>query len=253
MAATSPTRSRTTVTEAVAQLRSAGKSDYGIPLYSRVVNRPLGRRFAALAHVAGMTPNQVTAVSAALTFAAIVLVATVPPGVVRGVVAATLLCLGYALDSSDGQLARLRGGGTLTGEWLDHMIDCAKNASIHLAVLLSLYRFGGVDEVALVLPAAFQIVVTVLFFGNTLIEQLRGGPRPVRDAGGRRSMIRSVLVAPADYGLLCLAFVAFGSRPVFLAAYAVLLLGNIAYLTGALVRWRGQLAQLDADRRTAPA
>ncbi|WP_346621721.1 CDP-alcohol phosphatidyltransferase family protein [Blastococcus montanus] len=253
MAAIHPVRSRPTVTEALAQLRSAGKSNYGIPLYSRVVNRPLGRRFAAVAHVLGMTPNQVTAVSAALTFTAIVIVATMPPGVVMGVVVAALLCLGYALDSSDGQLARLRGGGTLTGEWLDHMIDCAKNASIHLAVLISLYRFGGVDETALALPAAFQVVVTVLFFGNTLIEQLRGGPRPVRDAGGRRSMIRSVLIAPADYGLLCVAFVAFGWRPIFLTAYAVLLLGNIAYLTGALVRWRRQLAQLDADRRAATA
>lgn len=249
MATTLPAPARPTVAEAMTSLRSAGKSDYGIPLYSRVVNRPLGRRFAAIAHVLGMTPNQVTAVSAVLTFAGIAVIAVVPPDPLMGVVAAFLLCLGYALDSSDGQLARLRGGGTLTGEWLDHMIDCAKNASVHLAVLVSLYRFGVDDAAVLLLPAVFQIVVTVLFFGNILIEQLRGGPRAVKPAGSRRSVIRSVLVAPADYGLLCVAFAAYGWRPVFLVAYAILLCGNVVYLAGALVRWRRSLSVLDAARR----
>ena len=57
-----------------------------------------------------------------------------------GVVVSLLLILGYALDSADGQLARLLGGGTPEGEWLDHVIDSAKLATIHLAVLVSLYR-----------------------------------------------------------------------------------------------------------------
>ena len=250
MTATIPApRVRPTFAGSVAQLRSVGKSNYGIPLYSRVVNRPLGRQFAALAHVAGLTPNQVTAVSAVLTFAAILTVALVPPSLAMGLTVALLLALGYALDSSDGQLARLRGGGTLTGEWLDHMIDCAKNSSIHLAVLISLYRFGDVDAQLLLLPAAFQVVVTVLFFGNILTEQLRGGPLKGRTEHQGRSVVRSVLVAPADYGLLCVSFAAFAAQGVFLGIYAVLLLGNIAYLAGGLVRWRSQLAALDAQRR----
>ncbi|SOE01056.1 CDP-alcohol phosphatidyltransferase family protein [Blastococcus haudaquaticus] len=245
---------RPTFSASVARLRTVGKSDYGIPLYSRLVNRPLGRQFAALAHVAGMTPNQVTAISALLTFTAIVTVALVPPGLAMGLGVALLLALGYALDSSDGQLARLRGGGTLTGEWLDHMIDCAKNSSIHLAVLVSLYRFGGdVEPALLLLPAAFQVVVTVLFFGNILTEQLRGGPLKGRTEKPGRSVVRSVLVAPADYGLLCVAFALFGFQSLFLGVYAVLLLGNVAYLAGGLVRWRGQLAALDAQRLAATA
>ncbi|MDT0275711.1 CDP-alcohol phosphatidyltransferase family protein [Blastococcus goldschmidtiae] len=251
-AATTAPWDRPTFSGSVARLRTVGKSNYGIPLYSRVVNRPLGRQFAALAHVAGMTPNQVTAISALLTFTAILTVGLVEPGVTMGIVVALLLALGYALDSSDGQLARLRGGGTLTGEWLDHMIDCAKNSSIHLAVLISLYRFGGdVEPAFLLLPAAFQVIVTVLFFGNILTEQLRGGPQKGRTEKAGRSVVRSVLVAPADYGLLCVAFACFGFQSLFLAFYAVLLLGNIAYLAGGLVRWRSQLAALDVERAAA--
>jgi phosphatidylglycerophosphate synthase len=44
-----------------------------------------------------------------------------------------VLVLGYALDAADGQLARLRGGGSSLGEWLDHMIDSAKVVGPHLA------------------------------------------------------------------------------------------------------------------------
>jgi phosphatidylglycerophosphate synthase len=49
--------------------------------------------------------------------------------------------VGYAFDAADGQLARLRGGGSLAGEWLDHMIDAAKVSSLHVAVAISVYRW----------------------------------------------------------------------------------------------------------------
>src|SRR5690625_8046772 len=66
-------------TDSVRALGSAGKSNRGAPLYSRFVNRPLGRVFAALAHQVGLTPNQVTGISAVFTFAGIAVLATVPP------------------------------------------------------------------------------------------------------------------------------------------------------------------------------
>jgi len=238
---------RLTIAETVAQLRGVGKPSQTAPLYSRLINRPVGRYLAAFAFRLGMTPDQVTAVSGTVTFAGILLVALVRPGPVLGLLVALLLVLGYALDSSDGQLARLRGGGSLGGEWLDHMIDCAKNASVHLAVLISFYRFADAPPPLLLLPAAFQLVVTVMFFGTVLTDQLRRS----RSAGVRTppegaSLLRSVAVAPADYGLLCLGFVTFGFRPVFIGVYAFLLAGSAAYLAVGLVRWRRQLSALDA-------
>jgi phosphatidylglycerophosphate synthase len=239
---------RRSIAATVAELRSAGKPSHSAPLYSRLVNRPVGRYLAAVAHRVGMTPNQVTAVSGVVTFAGIAVIALIPPGPVMGLIVAFLLALGYALDSSDGQLARLRGGGSLVGEWLDHMIDCAKNAAVHLAVLISFYRFAEpAGPALLLLPAAFQLVVTVMFFGTVLTDQLRrNGDLAPPSASGPRSIVRSVLVAPADYGLLCLAFATFGYRPLFVGVYALLLAGSAVYLAVGLIRWRGQLAAIDA-------
>jgi CDP-diacylglycerol--serine O-phosphatidyltransferase len=240
-------RPRLTIAETVAQLRGVGKPSQTAPLYSRLINRPVGRYLAAIAYRLGMTPDQVTALSGTVTFAGILLVALAKPGPVMGLVVAFLLVAGYALDSSDGQLARLRGGGSLRGEWLDHMIDCAKNASVHLAVLISFYRFADAPPALLLLPAAFQLVVTVMFFGTVLTDQLRRS-RPGFAPGAPQgvSLLRSVAVAPADYGLLCLAFAVFGYRPVFVGVYAFLLAGSAAYLAVGLVRWRRQLTALDA-------
>ncbi|WP_286279159.1 CDP-alcohol phosphatidyltransferase family protein [Naasia aerilata] len=107
--------SRLTVPVALERLRSSQKSSKGAAAYSRFVNRPLGRVLAAVAATAGLRPNQVTAISAVFTFAGIVLLATVPPSLGLGVGVTLLLLVGYALDSADGQVARLRGGGSLAG------------------------------------------------------------------------------------------------------------------------------------------
>jgi CDP-diacylglycerol---serine O-phosphatidyltransferase len=238
------------IAETMGALQAAGKPSHHAPLYSRLVNRPLGRRLAAVAHHLGRTPDQVTALSGVLTFTAVAVLALAPPTVLVGVLAAVLLVAGYALDSADGQLARLRGGGTLVGEWLDHVIDCAKGAAIHLAVLVSLYRTTDPDEAGiLLLPIAFGLVTTVMFFGTVLTEQLRrsAAAGPAATAGSR-SALRSFVTAPADYGLLCVAFALLGWRPVFLTVYAVLFAGTTAYLAAGLVRWRRQLAALDAAR-----
>jgi CDP-diacylglycerol---serine O-phosphatidyltransferase len=251
MPAVSPTTlPRRSIAETMTALRAAGKPSHHAPLYSRLVNRPLGRRLAAVAARAGWTPNQVTALSGILTFTGIGLVAAARPTPGVGILVALLLMAGYALDSADGQLARLRGGGTLTGEWLDHMIDCTKGAALHVAVLVSLHRYVEPEHsLLLLLPIAFGLVTTVMFFGTVLTEQLRrgaGGTGAAATSG--RSALRSFVTAPADHGLLCVTFVLLGWLPAFLTVYAVLFAGTAAYLAAGLVRWHRQLAALDAAR-----
>jgi CDP-diacylglycerol---serine O-phosphatidyltransferase len=248
-AAPTTTPPRPSIAETMTALRAAGKPSHHAPLYSRLVNRPAGRRLAAVAARAGWTPDQVTTLSGVLSLTAIGLVAVARPTPLVGVLAAALLVAGYALDSADGQLARLRGGGTLTGEWLDHMIDCAKGAALHAAVLVMLYRHAEpVRPVLLLLPIAFGLVTTVMFFGTVLTEQLRRGAGGTTAGAGRVSALRSFVTAPADYGVLCVAFVLLGWLPAFLTVYAVLGAGTTAYLAAGLVRWRRQLAALDAAR-----
>jgi len=74
-----------------------------------------------------MTPNAITAISAMFSAAAILLIALAEPQWWSGLAVWLLLALGYAFDSADGQLARLRGGGSPAGEWLDMSLTRRKS------------------------------------------------------------------------------------------------------------------------------
>jgi phosphatidylglycerophosphate synthase len=238
-----------TYRETVRALAGAQKSPKGAPAYSRLINRPAGRYIAAAAFQLGMNPNQVTAVSATFSYAAIALLALARPTVLVGILVTVGLVAGYALDSADGQLARLQGGGSPSGEWLDHMVDCAKVTSLHLAVLISAYRFFGFSsESWLLVPIGYVFVAVVLFFGMTLTDQLRRAagrrPSPVAEAN---SWVRAVAVIPTDYGLLCLVFVLLGANSTFFSVYAVLFACNLGFLLLALVKWFRELNSLRPD------
>lgn len=237
---------------ALGDLSRAQKSNKGAPAYSRFVNRKLGRVFAAAAYTVGMTPNQVTAVSAVFTFTGIALIALVSPGALMAIGVCLALVVGYALDAADGQLARLRGGGSKSGEWLDHIVDSIKISSLHAAVLISYYRFFDLGHAGwLLIPVGFEVVAAVMFFGMILNDQLRRvhqattGIPPAEPA--RPSTIRSLLVIPTDYGLLCVAFLLLAAPKVFTVAYALLFAGNLLFLLAALVKWFRDIAALDTE------
>jgi phosphatidylglycerophosphate synthase len=220
----------------------------GSPAYSRFVNRRIGRYLAAAAYQIGLTPNQVTAASALFSLAGIVTVALVRPAWWVGVLVALALALGYALDSADGQLARLRGGGSPGGEWLDHVVDCVKILSLHAAVLISLYRFGDLDPRWWLLPLAYQLVESTAFFAMTLNDLLKRGRVQAVAGPVVPSLRRSLLVLPTDYGVLCLAFLLLGWPAGFLAGYGLLLAANAAYLVAALVKWYRDISALGSGR-----
>lgn len=232
-----------TLGQTIKRLSNAQKSSKGAPAYSRFINRKAGRVIAAAAYHCHLTPNAVTAVSAAWSFAAIGLLVFCSPTTVVGVIVALCLAIGYAFDSADGQLARLRGGGSPAGEWLDHVVDSGKICALHLAVLVSFYRAGGSAR-ELLIPLVWTWVATVLFFVIILNDQLRRthGTAPATDAAA--PVLRSLIVAPTDYGVLLLTFVLLGVHPVFLWVYGLLLLANIAYLALGLSKWFRELSRL---------
>lgn len=242
-----------TLRESIYALREAQKSSSGAPAYSRFVNRPLGRIFAAIAHSLKMTPNQVTAISAICSFSAIAIVALAAPSLFSSLIVVALLVLGYALDSADGQLARLRGGGSPRGEWLDHMVDATKMSSIHLAVVICWARFYEIDFGWLLVPLGFTLVSTVFFFGvisSDLIRRSSGaGPRAwsAKDQKVRSSPMFALAVLPADYGLLMLVFASLWSQSVFITLYTALFVVNALILVASLVRWYRSLAAEAAD------
>jgi phosphatidylglycerophosphate synthase len=232
--------------ETVAQLSRAQKPSAGTPAYSRFVNRRIGRVFAAAAFLGHRTPNQVSMASGLCSLAGIVVVATVRPSFGMALLVTALLVLGYGLDSADGQLARLRGGGSPLGEWLDHMIDSIKIVLLHSAVLISFFRFDAFsNESLLLVPLGYVCMSSVLFFGLILIDQLRrrhGGAQKPNERGD--SVAKSLLIAPTDYGVLCLVFLAFGAPALFIALYGALLVANLLFLVAAIAKWYREMAAL---------
>ncbi|MFD7078187.1 CDP-alcohol phosphatidyltransferase family protein [Nocardioides sp. NPDC059952] len=231
-------------------LSRAQKPSLNTAAYSRLVNRPAGRVVAAAAHTLGASPNQVTALSATLSAAGLAVLALVEPRWWTGVLVAVLLAAGYVLDSSDGQLARLRGGGSRSGEWLDHTIDCFKTASLHLAVLVSWYRFGPATDGWLLVPLGFEVVAVVTYFGLILMPTLRpaasGAPVAVHE-----NPLRKWALLPMDYGAQCWMFVLLGLGMVFSWIYALVFVCNAVALAIALRKWWRELRVLDGSAEVA--
>ncbi len=223
------------------------KSNRNAQAYSRWVNRPLGRVFAATAYKLGLSPNAISLISAAFTFTGIALIAAATPSWGTGLLIGVLLVLGYALDSADGQVARLRGGGSLAGEWLDHVLDAFKTAGFHLAVaVMWLRNLDGWQPWTALVPVVFTLQATVWFFTIILTDLLlrnAGAKKQVLAAEeGRQPIWTSLLGIPADYGFLCLAMIVLGWYPVWRWLYVLLALANVLLLALQLVRWYRRVA-----------
>lgn len=233
-----PATARPGVAESVRALAAAQKSNAGAPLYSRLINRPVGRVLAAVAHRVGLTPDQVTVMSACCTYLGVVLIAVWSPSPAATVLTSLLLMLGYALDAADGQLARLRHGGSRAGEWLDHVADVIKLSTIHTAVAIGLFRFAELPAAVLLVPLAFGAVQNIHFFSYILTYQLRyHGGTPLAKNEGRPGLAKSVLSAPTDYGLMCFVLMLRCVPVVFLWVYGLMLVGYVAYAVLALPKW----------------
>jgi len=238
---------RLSFSEALIELKGKQKTSKGAPAYSLLVNRRLGRFFAAVAYVLRRTPNQVTALSGLCSFTAIVMIAAMNPTPASSVLVCLLLVVGYALDAADGQLARLQGGGSVSGEWLDHVVDAIKIVTLHLAVLINWYRFSATTDLRLLVPLVFTAVSAVTFFVIILNDQIRRAQRNTTEmllqGEGKSSRLYSLAVMPTDYGLLCLVFVALFWQSGFFWMYSALMAASLIFLALALVKWFREMSR----------
>lgn len=224
----------------------AQKSNRNAPAYSRWINRPFGRVLAATGYRMGTSPNGISAISACCTFSALLLLAVLTPSTLVGIVVALLLILGYALDSADGQVARLAGGGSLAGEWLDHILDAFKTSGFHLAVLTMWVRnLNGWPLWTALIPVLFALQASVWFFGIILTDLLMrnaGKKQQVLAADeGRQGSLMSLLGIPADYGVLCVWMAFLGWLDGWRVGYTLLAAANILILAIQLGRWYRRL------------
>ena len=167
---------------------------------------------------------------------------------------AVLLAAGYVMDSVDGQLARLRGGGSVRGEWLDHTIDAFKESTIHLAVAISWFRYPPADDSAwLLVPLGFSVVQAVTYFGIILLPFLRAAntsdsaPPAVR----HEHPLRKWLILPTDYGFMCWTFVLIAAPTLFLGVYTALFVLSAAMLALALRKWSNELDTIDQAKQAS--
>lgn len=252
---TAPTGALDEFRAAVQRLSSAQKSSRGAPAYSRYVNRPVGRVFAAIAHVLGATPTQVTLVSGLFTASGIVCLALLTPSIPSSILVSLLLVIGYALDSADGQLARLSGTSSLAGEWLDHFFDAIKAATLHVAVLICWWKHFDLPNSALLVPLGFGVVASVFFFGVASADLLRRIHRErVERVGGAQvpdtrttGTAYSLAVLPADYGLMCVLFLISFWKVGFITVYSVVFALNLLLLIASGLRWYRSINQLSKD------
>ncbi|MEJ7633695.1 CDP-alcohol phosphatidyltransferase family protein [Aeromicrobium sp.] len=241
---TQVTSKRGGVRAAYNELARAQKSGAGVPWYMRAVNRRLGRGIASVAAQGSLTPNHMTAASFLAFVGGIALLVVAEPGAAMAIGSMLLLQLGFAFDSADGQLARLTGGGSPAGEWLDHVVDSGRHLLFHLAVLVGLYRFTDVSDAVLLIPLAFGLVSTVRFFAQILAEQLaRRDPLAEPDSVPR---FGTWIQAPADTGVLNFVVLLWPSTTAFLWVYGLMGALNALLLAATLVRRYRELAALAA-------
>lgn len=234
-----------------ANLKSAQKRSKGVPIYTLYFNRPVGRVIAA-ASPRQVTPNMLTAAGGVLTYLAIFLLMFFAGGTGGWMVVGVLLIIGFFFDSADGQLARLRKSSSLSGEWLDHVLDSGRIAFIHMATFWFLIRNDVASPtIVAAVCAVFGVAAVAVFYGGTLYEKLlppttKHQENLVVDARGKRRMVlRSALMVPVDYGTLCWIFILLPWPRLFFTLYVLLGLVKVATTVMLLAKWYGALRRED--------
>lgn len=220
---------------AIGRLSSAQKPGLGVPAYTRWVNRRVARLFAASFASVGASPSAVSVVSIGVTLAGLTAFLLLQPTpLLAGVAAAVLLAIGYALDSADGQLARLQGSSSLQGEWLDHTLDAVRLPAVHLTIATGFLLADG--PVLAALAAVFSVAASAGFLSQNVGGLLRD------NASGGRAQVRrfqSWILLPTDPGVLCWVFALWAWPLGFAVVYLVLLGLNLAHvLLSSRRRWR---------------
>jgi len=225
---------------ALAALGSAQKPAVGVPAYLRWINRPLGGRVAVEAAVVGATPNQLTAVSAALGGGGVLLIG-LGSGPWMPALGAVLLLAGYVFDSADGQLSRIQRRGSPAGEWLDHVVDGVRSPLVHVAVAVHLFRTGA-PPALIAVAALFSVLVSAWFLSQLLAEKLL--PRPVRTADQRPGLMDSLVKQPQDPSTTYAVVALLGIPAVFAVLYTLLFVWHLFTFAVSLGRKYRQLRSL---------
>lgn len=156
-------------------------------LFTMTVSQRLGATFAVAAHRRNLAPTTLTLTNLVLGLAAAVFVIATHgrlPDVVVGLVALVLWQVAYALDCSDGQLARVTGKGSTAGARVDILCDVALQVALVAAVSAVAVTYEPTPPAWLI--AAFagtwmvNLVTSILQQGESAASLVTGSSLPVR-------------------------------------------------------------------------
>ena len=118
---------------------------------------PYSRFVARWAAGAGLSPNQVTTLSALVGLAAAVAFAV--GSLPAAIVGAVTLQIAFMLDCVDGQLSRYTQRFSTFGAWLDSMLDRGKELLVYLGLAIGGLRAGEADIWLLAVASAALLVL----------------------------------------------------------------------------------------------
>ena len=156
-------------------------------LFTMTVSQRLGARFAVAAHRRNLPPTALTLANLVLGLAAAVFVIATHgrlPAPAVGLIALVLWQVAYALDCSDGQLARVTGTGSAAGARVDVLCDVALQVALVAAVSAVAVRHDPAPPAWLI--AAFagtwmvNLVTSILQQAESAASLVTGSSLPVR-------------------------------------------------------------------------
>jgi phosphatidylglycerophosphate synthase len=191
--------------------------------WSRHVNRRIGSLITLALLDSRVTPNMVTIASLAchLLGAAIVLMAPTPApiGIVLGVF--VIWQFAFALDCTDGQLARVRGIASPFGAWLDQVLDHVAHTAVICALVVFVVRGMGLPAAESAALGALAVGCNLISFAAAQRNALLGSTPAVDPSRNPRLAMLIHTRQLTDHGVfLALASIALVSPPLLLIVIA---------------------------------
>ena len=214
-------------------LAAAQKPGAGVPAYMRWVNRGAARVVAAACAAFGWTPNFVSFVSVCFSTLGLIVLVTLEPAWWTGLIVGTALAVGFMFDSADGQVSRVTGASSKTGEWVDHVADAFRSPAIHFCTAAAVMVYRPESWWLAVVALVYGWVTSGQFMSQILAEQF------VRAAGRKQTRggnLRSFVLLPTDPGVLCWSFVLWGFGVPFMVLYTFLAVIAVAHSSISLRR-----------------
>jgi len=224
----------------------------GGPPWTYYINQNIGKYFTYVFWKLHVSPNTVTILGALVEIAAnALLVWRVKDLNIWWIIAIGIMWqIGYSLDCSDGQLARLTGKGSKFGVWFDLMIDFVNHSLLVSAIFFLILVNRGtsltISEYWLYFASFAFCLSANLFvlFSSNIKKLIFGKERKILPYGAFNGVeiVRNIIASILDYGTFLFLMAIFLKIPAllfyvingysFLGAAAVLGTGIMFYKHG---------------------